>query len=347
MQEPPPNDTPASPPPDAAAIDSDDRRCLACGYMLRGLGPEPRCPECGLINIPEEFRRQVWDLVDSGRWFFSGFFRPFRKRPPGWWWALDRPGDVRRSWRYAIINMLVTLFVVAAIIGYADGWIVTTNYVWVAFVPDEVGPPIPVLRESSSRSLIVSREYFAPTFEKAEEFNDYNMFKYGERNFLSWEWHASIESFWPALVFVPWIWLTWIFPAFVGIATQIRRGLPSFARPPRTIVAAASYESHRMIYIAIALCAALVGACWNIRTTMSILPGLGASSNEFILLPAFLIAVIYAALGWIGPLRSDYTHQLIQSRFHAGRIIVMYAIVLPIPTVMASWMVLGWLMSIG
>jgi len=60
------------------------RPCLACGYDLFGLGDEPRCPECGLLNIPQGYRRQVWELVDSGKWFFSGPFAFFRKRPPGW-----------------------------------------------------------------------------------------------------------------------------------------------------------------------------------------------------------------------------------------------------------------------
>ncbi len=35
------------------------RPCLACGYDLSGHGEEPRCPECGLLNIPEGYRRQV------------------------------------------------------------------------------------------------------------------------------------------------------------------------------------------------------------------------------------------------------------------------------------------------
>ena len=35
------------------------------------------------------------------------------------------------------------------------------------------------------------------------------------------------------------------------------------------------------------------------------------------------------ALGWIGPLRSDYTSQLIRSRFHLVRIVVMYAVAIP------------------
>jgi len=48
------------------------RSCLGCGYSLRGLGTEPRCPECGLLNIPDAYRKQVWALVDSGKWFFSG-----------------------------------------------------------------------------------------------------------------------------------------------------------------------------------------------------------------------------------------------------------------------------------
>ena len=48
------------------------------------------------------------------------------------------------------------------------------------------------------------------------------------------------------------------------------------------------------------------------------------------------LGLAYGALGWVGPLRSDYTHQLVRSRFHAFRIVVMYAILLPVLMLMTA-----------
>ena len=96
------------------------RHCLACGYNLFGLGEEPRCPECGLRHVPSVYREQVWELVDSGKWFFSGFFTPWRKRLPGWWWALDRPGDLRRSFRFAVVRVLISTVLILVFVAAAD-----------------------------------------------------------------------------------------------------------------------------------------------------------------------------------------------------------------------------------
>ena len=38
---------------------------------------------------------------------------------------------------------------------------------------------------------------------------------------------------------------------------------------------------------------------------------------------------VFGMLGWIGPIRSDYTRQLIRSRWHGIRIVIMYALLFP------------------
>lgn len=121
------------------------RPCLACGYDLQGLGEEPCCPECGLLNIPEGYRRQVHELVDCGKWFFSSFFGVFRKRPPGWWWSLDRPGDVKRALKRASLYLIFS-FLMIFLASFA-GNSVKTEWLneWVdhSFVYDD-GPPVEV-----------------------------------------------------------------------------------------------------------------------------------------------------------------------------------------------------------
>jgi hypothetical protein len=122
--------------------------------------------------------------------------------------------------------------------------------------------------------------------------------------------------------------LVWATPVFAGLMTQIRKGLPSFAKPPKTILVAGAYESHRMIYIglAFAIMMGVMGFLLISHFSVRRMPGWW-SFWVFGLLQ--VLVLLYAALRWIGPLRSDYTKQLVRSRFHAGRIIVMYAILLP------------------
>lgn len=113
------------------ASDEEDRKCIACGYNLRGLGDEPRCPECGLLNVPDALRKQVQQLIDLKPWFFSPFLAPFEKQLPGWWWSLDREDDVRRSFKFAGIHVLVALFLVVPAGIIADSILVesTTQHV--------------------------------------------------------------------------------------------------------------------------------------------------------------------------------------------------------------------------
>jgi len=121
--------------------------------------------------------------------------------------------------------------------------------------------------------------------------------------------------------------LVWAGPGLVGLWTQIRKGLPKFALARRTVVSAVNYESHRMIYVA-----ALVVAGLGVECAMR-LQGL-VYSAPFAYDVAFvcivLAVVALAAGGWIGALRSDFTKRLIRSRFHMLRIVVMYALILPL-----------------
>ena len=54
----------------------DNRYCLTCGYLLRGL-PDPRCPECG----------RPFDPTDASTYGSRGYapaLAAHLRRPPGW-----------------------------------------------------------------------------------------------------------------------------------------------------------------------------------------------------------------------------------------------------------------------
>ncbi len=312
------------------------RACVACGYNLYGLGDEPRCPECGLRNIPDEFRRQVWELVDSGKWFFSGPFALFRKRLPGWWWAMDRPGDLRKSLWFLAKNMSIALLITIATWGAATAIVVeVTNH----YASYEINDP--------SRKTVFEDDqvfYVGLSPSEALQGKELNWSElYGRTQSRNWtvtpKSRVMVVPNWralpAALLFVLWIFLVWVVPLFVGLITQLRKGLPSFAKPPLTILVAGAYESHRAIYTSLALALVLVAVTYQVVT-----PGATTTPSRWLywlfeLLPFFLVP-LYAALGWIGPLRSDYTLQLIRFPFHAGRIIVMYALLFPL---LLAWVV--------
>lgn len=307
------------------------RRCVACGYNLFGLGDEPRCPECGLLNIPSSYRQEVWDHIDSGRWFFSSFFGPFQKRPPGWWWALDRPGDVKRSFKFAGVYLLITASLIfgagavgdAARVEIADRW---SNYSYVD-------------RDDPTRSIIVDYDQVSVhglggTVRRGR-YSQTERQDAADRIARPLARRSVCVVIKPSLDFVPlcgiifaWVCFTWAVPAMVGLWTQIRKGLPEFARAPRTILAASNYESHRLVYLS------LIVEIWMVVDTalrVTILPTTLMSLRLAwsVVLVLLLALQVVGAAGWIGPLRSDYTRQLVRSRFHAARIVVMYAVILP------------------
>ncbi len=275
-------------------------------------------PECGLLNIPEGYRRQVWELVDSGKWFFSGPFSFFRKRPPGWWWALDRPDDLRRALASLAWHGALTLLIVLTLTTAAFSVALETTNQYVAYnVSDPSASPVATSDQiylwGWARSDVVKQLEWDEIFRPDRRFTVATT----QRIIVSPSWKGLPSG----LGFALWMVLIWACPTFVGLTTQIRKGLPAFARPRRTILAAGIYESHRLTWMSAAFGLAL--AAWTYLKLVDV------SGTEWLAFPVTIVTLAYAALGWVGPLRSDYTKQLIRSRFHAARIVVMYALLFP------------------
>ena len=303
------------------------RKCISCGYNLRGLGEEPRCPECGLLNIPEGLRRQVQEAVDAKPWFFSAFSNPFGKRLPGWWWSLDRQGDVGRSFKFAGAHILVCLLIVVGL-GIIPNSIVvdsTTHY----FLTD---PDDPSLEEAVGMQLVVIG--VANSMLDSRETLDENRFYTSSSTRISATSKTRLEVSLESLLFsfglYVWAISVWACPSHIGIWTQIRKGLPEFAKAPRTIIAASNYEAHRLTYLAIVMVAGM--ACdAGVRITLYSGGWSWArhQTAEMCFLVLSVSVVAFAVLEWIGPIRSDYTRQLIRSWFHGLRILLMYALFFP------------------
>lgn len=307
------------------------RMCLACGYNLYGLGKELRCPECGLVNLPDNIRRQTWEFVDARSWFFSSMFQLFKKRPAGWWWALDREDDVRRSVRLLLKNIILTIVMVifGSLLVHACLVVETSHYssflqgkldsspLYEATYVQWVGPELTYIQIDNSVELIDWKQLY-----------DRNRTLIQRRK-LSFTFQPSWTGItWnKAYIASLWIILIWAGPALVGLYTQIRKGLPAFAVAPRTITAAANYESHRMIYLCMLFwlyCVIEVIVRWQAIST----PNWSIYYNYMTIIPVPLSLI--GAAGWIGPLRTDYTKQLIRSRSHAIRIVIMYAVIFPL-----------------
>jgi len=314
------------------------RTCVACGYNLFGLGDQPRCPECGLRNIPDEFRRQGWGLVDSGKWFFSGPFSFFRKRPPGWWWALDRPGDLQRSLSVVARNATVAAGIV--LIGAVVASSIAAETTEIYQFSNLNDPTARVIYETSA----ITRDGLMRDGKESLQNPDWKNI-WDSSVVLGTTSTSRLVICTPQWSSVPvatgillWLDLTWVGPVFVGLVTQIRKGLPQFARPPLTIIAAGAYESHRMMYgsaaTGLAVILAAVGYALSASSRRGFMP-LGSNLPEILCLFGIPVAIIlYVAFGWVAPLHSDWTKQLIQSRGHAARIVVMYALLFPVLT---SW----------
>ena len=311
----------------ALTSDEEDRKCIACGYSLRGLSDEPRCPECGLLNVPEGLRKQVQQLVDSRPWFFSSFLAPFEKRLPGWWWSLDRQDDVRRSFKFAGIHILVALLLVVPVGIIADSILVesTTQHA----LTDLNNPSV---KENIGKLVILKG--MANSWHGVEDTVNW------DQNLpLTMTWTTTVSNrvlFEPSIAalqrslwYALWLVLVWAVPALIGICSQIRKGLPEFAKAPRTITAAANYEAHRLTYLAIILVTAMA---MDAALRVALAPSMTWPPREqygMCVVALIWIILLISAMGWIGPLRSDYTRQLIRSWFHGLRIILMYAFFFP------------------
>jgi len=316
-------------------------RCVDCGYDLHGLGEAIRCPECGRVNVPEAYRREMWELVDRGTWFFSNPLQLFRKRPPGWWWSLDRPGDVRRSYRFAAACLLISTMIMCAAVGIGDSFACKIQY---AVVEGCLGDPGSAPKTTTTKTTY---EHRLGLSSSGRDYRIYSTEVACPKQVGKWQTFSTVtppafDPWWgcilPCLLIVPALVVTWMGPAFVGLCTQIRKGLPRFARAPATVVAACNYEAHRLIYVSVLVAGwAVVDVFVRRNVAQSIVAGAGMGTPFIVLvyramIPPIGLVILYGALGWVGALRSDFTKTLIQSRGHATRIVLMYAIGLPLLT---------------
>jgi cytochrome c-type biogenesis protein CcmH/NrfF len=312
---------------------SQGRRCAACKYDLTGLEGDLRCPECGLQNIPEGFRQRIWDDIDSGKRFHAGPFAFFRKRPPEWWWALDRPDDLRRSTWYALRTLLFTFIVVTGAVVAADSVCYRSNVAW--STPAAAGQPARYWRhESITRDMWVGTYWNYTPISQAEA---------ASRPGGPGKYCAIRPRFQPELICFTWLVpvMAWCLPGWVGLWTQHRRRMPQYAKPAHTVLAATNYEVYRLWYtsgaIVLFLALDVLGrADWAVSLREA--EWITAVLTILYCLPAAL-----AMLGWIGPLRSDDTGQLILSRGHALRIFTMYVVPLP---VIAAFTILLFILTV-
>ncbi len=303
------------------------RKCISCGYDLRGSGDEPTCPECGLLNIPEGLRKQVQESIDARPWFFSSFSNLFGKRSPGWWWSLDRQGDVRGSFKFAGAHILACFLIVVGLGVFPNSIVVesTTHYFLThpndPSLEEDIGTLVVVI--GAVNSILESRETL-------DELRFYTSASTRTSATSKVRLEPSFEGLLFTFVLYVWAIFVWACPSLIGIWTQIRKGLPEFAKAPRTIIAASNYEAHRLTYLAIVMVAGM--ACdAGVRITLCSGGWSWArhQTGEKCFLVLSVAVVAFAVLGWIGPIRSDYTRQLIRSWFHGMRILLMYALFFP------------------
>jgi hypothetical protein len=133
--------------------------------------------------------------------------------------------------------------------------------------------------------------------------------------------------------------MIWVILTQLGMWTQIRRGLPAFARARRTIMAAANCESCKLPFQALVVALGLAAET-AVRLALPD-PQLRSHTVLLSVLIPFMVGLILAS--WISPLRSDFTRQLIGSRGHAVRMYVMYVLIFPLPL---SGIIMGLIFSL-
>jgi len=321
-------------------------RCLYCSYNLHGLPEASVCPECGMRSLPQAMRQAVWELVDSPRRLWGEMFSLWRKHPPGWWWSLHRPGDLRRCVRQLLINVTVSLLIAAGAILVADSVVLRTVSVMSWYEPTDTARAAPL----GAAEYVEDRGVFGGArVNRREDFDawirarneaaqrGYPVSSPGQSQHIAWT--VSPISSETVLLVAGWMFFLWAAVSLVGLWTQIRTGLPSFARPPRTIMAASCLESFKLVYLAM-----VVALAAGAETVLRI--GLYARAGgiyECLWRVLWLLVVATGVAGWIGPLRSDFTRQLIRSRAHVVRILIMYALIMPFVLLILAALPVGYI----
>lgn len=321
-----------------------ERPCLACGYDLRGLGEEARCPECGLLNVSEGFRSQVQEEFDSGRRSFSSPLTPWKPRLPGWFWALDRDADLSVCAKRACFNV-VGFYVVVVLLLLASSSVAIRQTNTVSWTDPESNAPKSFSCDVHHRFLLIGQGSLNEYFEipnRLQQFGIRPSWNFGASFVFSGPAEMSPRYLCAVLIIAAFLLVSLLLPGLLGIATQIRKGLPDYASPRRSVWSALLLETQLLWHFAIAFLL-FAGVEVALRHTAYLNFRGGLFQREILLILAASISLqLYAAALWIGPVRSDFTNQLIRSRRHAARIVVMYALVFPVILLIATVLLISF-----
>ncbi len=326
-------------PPNATFDDACAPRCVYCNYNLTGLSEAGRCPECGMVNVPQAYRLEVQNIIDDRRARRQLFRCWFRRYPPGWWWSLDRRGDVARSFR-VLVRALALAFVSISGLFVLFGSVIVVEEKQSFFYAAGDLTRTPLHTPELHRAHLTIGLYSIENEFKHDV--DWNRLHYdlnvaapsgGVRFAETWQHHLRAGFSWIPVKAACGVWawylLTWLVPAQVGVWTQIRRGLPDFARPPRTIIAAANWQACAMLKL-VAVLFVLLAIETALRLWVTEWYGDYAAA---VILTGVVIILFVAVFAWDGALRSDFTRQLVRSRLHLARIHLMY-VLWPLPIVL-------------
>jgi hypothetical protein len=298
-----------------------------------------------MINVPQAYRLEVQSIIDdrsSRRRLFRSWFR---KYPPGWWWSLDRRGDVANSFRSLIKSVALAFLLISGLfVLFGSVIVVEEKQSFFYAAGDLTRTPLhtPELQRAHFTIGLFSIEN---EFKRNLEWNrlhyDLNVaapaggVRYGE----TWQHRFRLGFSWIPVKAACGVWgwylLTWLAPAQIGIWTQIRRGMPDFARPPRTIIAAANWQAIAMLKL-VGVLFVLLAIETALRRCVTQWYRDYAAAVAMAGVAVLLSAAVFT---WDGALRSDFTRQLVRSRLHLMRIHAMY-VLWPLPVVLLLMMLM-------
>jgi hypothetical protein len=291
---------------------------------------------------PEAMRREVWELVDSRRRLWDEMLSLRRRHPPGWWWSLDRPDDLRRSLTRLALNLALSGVLVTLLVGAADSVTlrITTSWAWYAADDMAQTRPLKVTTREEAHGLFGrlkqghSSPWWGPEIWLARQ-QGYNVVESRSRTIEFLPGSGAVT-----LSLVAWLWMVylWASVAVIGLWTQIRPGVPWFAKSGRTVVSASCLESCKLVYLA-----GLVGLAAGAECVMR-LALFDVNSNVYghIVFGLIIVVIGTGVSSWSGALRSDVTGFLIRNTERAFAILFVYALIMPIVLLAMTFLVV-WL----
>jgi hypothetical protein len=295
--------------------------CVYCGYDLTGSTDTLACPECGRISTVDAVRGETHALFDQPVRLYREALRFWSKHPPGWFWSLDRDGDVRRSRILLAINVMLVFAIVTG------GWLVACSCVVTVtgterhLDPAGIEPPL-LTRETTRRygalgTTLLNHNYF-PEHDRDLTVLTYD---YAEKHEVAWALPQDGKGLW-GLGIATWLVVNWFLVGQLGFLTQNLFPCHATQRPDRTVAAAVNAESCRLPAQAMVL-ALLLAVDAAVRV---LLPAGHFREHRMIVAILIPLGIALVWSHWICPLRSDSLGMLVPTRRRAVWVFGVYLV---------------------